>query len=202
VTVRIGIDFDNTLAGYDGVFTRLAEEWGLLTPGHTHSKQQIRALARQKDELLWQRIQGEVYGLRMYQAEQFAGEDRFLSRCAAATDIEIFIVSHKTQFGHFDETFTDLREAARSWMRNQGFFGQYAIAEQNLFFEATQEEKILRIASLECDIFIDDLAEVFEHPSFPENTRKILFSTERNSASSDVTICSDWSEIEVAVFGN
>jgi hypothetical protein len=200
--MRIGIDFDNTLASYDHIFSRLAQEWGLVGSDEIQTKQQVRTLARQRDELLWQRMQGEVYGVSMHQAEQFPGEDGFLRRCAATDGIEIYIVSHKTQFGHFDQTQTDLRLAARAWMRDQGFFDRYAISEQNLYFESTQAEKVLRIASLECDIFIDDLPELFEHPCFPEKTQKILFSTERNSVLNDVTICSDWSKIEVAVFGN
>lgn len=199
--MRIGIDFDNTLASYDGVFSRLAQEWGLSAADQVQTKQQVRELARQKDELLWQKIQGEVYGPRMHQAEPFKGVDSFLMRCAKALDVEVCIVSHKTRFGHFDETNTDLREAARLWMKNQGFFDRYAISEQNLYFESTQAEKVLRISALQCDIFIDDLPELFEHPSFPENTRKILFSTEPNAALTGMTICSDWHQIEEVVFG-
>ncbi len=200
--MRIGIDFDNTLAGYDGVFTRLACEWGLAAPGQRLDKHRVRELARQKDELLWQRMQGEVYGPRMQQAEQFAGVDDFFARCAMDPAIEICIVSHKTQFGHFDATNTDLRSAARLWMKNHGFFDRYRIAEQNLYFESTQTEKVQRIAELRCDIFIDDLPELFEHPRFPEATRKILFSNGVSAASIDLTICSDWHQIEVEVFGN
>lgn len=200
--MRIGIDFDNTLAGYDGVFSKIAQELGLAGSDEALTKQQVRARSRQRDELLWQRIQGEVYGPRMHLAEQFDGVDSFLARCANAADIEICIVSHKTQFGHFDETNTDLRIAARTWMKNHGFFDRYAIPEQNLYFESTQTEKVLRIAALRCDIYIDDLPELFEHPSFPERTRKILFSNGENSASGDVTICASWHQIEVAVFGS
>ena len=200
--MRIGIDFDNTLAGYDRVFSGLAREWGLAGPDQALTKQQVRELARRRDELLWQKIQGQVYGPRMHLAEQFEGVDSFLTRCANAPDIEVYIVSHKTQFGHFDETNTDLREAARAWMKNHGFFDRYAISEQNLYFEATQSEKVMRIAALRCDIYIDDLQELFEHPSFPESTRKILFSQEGNAASGEVTICENWHQIEVAVFGS
>lgn len=200
--MRIGIDFDNTLAGYDGVFTRLACEWGLAAPGQRLDKQRVRELARGQDELLWQRMQGEVYGPRMQQAEQFEGSAAFLARCAMDSAIEVCIVSHKTQFGHFDATHTDLRIAARLWMKNHGFFDRYRIAEQNLYFESTQTDKVLRIGQLRCDIFIDDLPELFEHPRFPEATRKILFSNGVSAASGDLTICSDWHQIEVEVFGN
>lgn len=206
--MRIGIDFDNTLARYDRVFSKLAQEWGLIGPDEEETKQGIRLLARGKEngELLWQRIQGEVYGLRMQQAEQFTGEDQFLHRCATAPDVEIFIVSHKTEFGHFDETHTNLRDAARRWMRSKGFFdpAKYAIPEEHLFFEATQQEKVARIASLQCDVFIDDLAELFSAPSFPRATKKILFSITETCEPIDRVdyVCTCWSEIEAVIFGN
>ncbi|MDP2815186.1 MAG: hypothetical protein Q8O19_00730, partial [Rectinemataceae bacterium] len=150
--MRIGIDFDNTLARYDRVFTSLAQEWGGIGGGGRETKQGIRQRARQKTngELLWQRLQGIVYGLRMPSAEQFRGEDHFLRRCATTPGLQVFIVSHKTEFGHFDETRTNLRDAARQWMRDKGFFDptKYAIPENHLFFEATQEEKVACITSL------------------------------------------------------
>jgi hypothetical protein len=186
----------------------VAREWKLIGVDERKTKQGIRQLARQKEngELLWQRLQGEIYGQRMQEAEQFVGEDQFLRRCAAKPEIEIFIVSHKTVFGHFDETYTNLRDAACLWMRNKGFFDpdKYAIPEKHLFFESTQQEKVARIASLQCDIFIDDLLELFSVPSFPCSTRKILFS---NSEICEPVgrvdhVCACWSEIEAIVFGN
>lgn len=206
--MRIGIDFDNTLARYDRVFTKLAQQWGIIKPDETDSKQGVRQLIRLQDngELLWQRLQGQVYGLRMSEAEQFIGEDQFLRRCAAAPDLQLFIVSHKTEFGHFDETRTNLRDAAYLWMRDQGFFDPmtYAIPEHHLFFESTQQDKVARIASLQCDVFIDDLVELFSSPFFPRNAKKILFSNaESAEAMAQVDyMCASWAEIEATVFGN
>jgi len=206
--MRIGIDFDNTLARYDQAFTKLAQEWGLIGQGEWETKQGIRQLARQKEngELLWQRIQGEVYGPRMQEAGQYMGEDQFLRRCAITPGVQVFIVSHKTELGHFDGTYTNLRDAARQWMRNNGFFelAKYAIPEEHLFFESTQQEKVARIASLQCDIFIDDLVELFSIPSFPCATRKILFSGGElcESIGHVDYVCSSWLEIEAIVFGN
>lgn len=206
--MRIGIDFDNTLARYDPVFTEVAQEWGLIGPDERETKQGIRQLIRQKKngELMWQRLQGEVYGRRMQEADQFMGEDQFLRRCAATPGVQIFIVSHKTEFGHFDEAHTNLRDAARQWMRNKGFFdpAKYAIPEKHLFFESTQQEKVARIASLQCDIFIDDLVELFSAPSFPRTTKKILFSNTGycKFIGQVDCMCACWPEIEAIVFGN
>lgn len=206
--MRIGIDFDNTLARYDRVFTKLAQEWGLIGLDERETKQGIRQRTRQKKngELQWQRLQGAVYGKYMQEAEQFIGEDQFLCRCAATSGVQIFIVSHKTEFGHFDGTHTNLRDAARQWMRDKGFFDpvKYAIPESHLFFEATQREKVARIASLQCDFFIDDLLELFSTPFFPRATNKILFSNAKPcEAIGQVDyICACWSEVETIVFGN
>lgn len=206
--MRIGIDFDNTLASYDKVFTKLAQEYGLIGLDERKTKQDIRQLACQKEngEILWQRLQGEVYGLRMQEAEQFMGEDQFLRRCAATPSVQIFIISHKTEFGHFDRTRTNLRSAACQWMRNKGFFDstKYAIPEKHLFFEATQQEKVARISSLQCDVFIDDLVELFSTSSFPRTTKRILLS---NAKPCELTgqvdyICACWPEVEAIVFGN
>ena len=203
--MRIGIDFDNTLACYDRVFAKLALEMGL---SEQSTKRDVRQLVRQREEgeRLWQCIQGKAYGVHMREAEQFMGEDSFLRRCAALPNVQVFIVSHKTEYGHYDETRTSLREAARQWMRSQGFFDpeKYAIPEERLFFEATRQEKVVRIASLECDVFIDDLAEVFANPLFPQNTRKILFANEASAeAAGHVdSICASWPEIEAVVFGS
>lgn len=204
--MRIGIDFDNTLACYDPVFTKLAQEKGLIGSSERATKQSLRQLIRleKNGELLWQQIQGEVYGLRMQHAEQFIGEDRFLRRCAATPDINLFIVSHKTEFGHFDKNRTSLRDAAYLWMYNQGFFDpmNYAIPQSHLFFESTQQAKLTRIAALHCDIFIDDLIELFSSPSFPQNTKRILFSNTGTpqSLSQVDDVCSSWTEIEAYVF--
>ncbi len=206
--MRIGIDFDNTLACYDPVFTKLAQERGFIGSNERLSKQDLRQLIRLKKngEQLWQQLQGKVYGLHMQGAEQFIGEDQFLRRCAATPDIDLFIVSHKTEFGHFDETRTKLRDAAYRWMCNQGFFDpmRYTIPKSHLFFESTQQEKLARIAELQCDIFIDDLIELFYSPLFPQNTKRILFSNTGNGQSIDQVdaICASWQEIEVCVFGN
>ncbi len=200
--MRIGIDFDNTLARYDQVFTRVAREWGLVLRDELQSKQEIRRLARQQDELLWQRLQGEVYGRRMQEASLFAGAAAFLRRCAATPKVQVFVVSHKTQFGHFDATQTDLRDAARAWMQDQGFFDPegFAISRERVFFEATQDEKVARIASLQCEVFIDDLPELFMRADFPSRTKKLLFTSEGDEMAG--VMCGSWTEIEGIVFGD
>src|SRR5712675_901443 len=119
--MRIGIDFDNTLIDYDGVFVAAARERGLIGPEIIGSKRAVRDAIRllPEGELTWQRLQGYVYGAGIGGAVPFAGAAEFLRRCAEG-DVELFIVSHKTRYGHFDPARIDLRQAARQWLIEQG----------------------------------------------------------------------------------
>ncbi|GAI03754.1 unnamed protein product [marine sediment metagenome] len=36
--------------------------------------------------------------------------------------VAVYIISHKTEYASFDETATNLRVAAETWMRKNGFF--------------------------------------------------------------------------------
>lgn len=44
----------------------------------------------------------------------------------------------------------------------------------------SRSRKIEMIESLNCDVFVDDLPEVFEDQMFPEGTKKILFDPSLN----------------------
>ncbi len=113
--MRIGIDFDNTIAGYDHVFRREAQRLGWLAPAFIGGKRRVRAAL---DGERWMRLQGQVYGRLMPAAELLPGAESFFSRARKAGH-ELFIVSHKTRFGHFDGARVDLRRAALEWMSMQ-----------------------------------------------------------------------------------
>ncbi len=175
--MRIGIDFDNTIICYDRVFTNLAKSLQLVPENYQGTKQELRDKIRhQESDLTWQQMQGKVYGQLINEAELFHGFKDFIAACHVKT-IDLFIVSHKTELGHFDEKRINLREAARQWLDAQGFFkpGIWNIPENHLYFETTQEDKIKRIQSLGCTHFIDDLVEVFDSPLFPKNVKCFLF---------------------------
>jgi hypothetical protein len=179
--VRIGIDFDNTLAGYDAVFLGTARRAGLVHPQFTGGKQAVRDTLRQlpDGELAWQKLQGQVYGAQMPFAVMLDGAGEFLRRCRAAGH-DVYVVSHKSEYGHFDPARINLRQAALKWMAEQGFFREdgFGLAPERIFFEGTRGEKIRRIAALECVYFIDDLEEVLTDPAFPAGVRRILLADE------------------------
>ncbi|CUW37994.1 conserved protein of unknown function [Magnetospirillum sp. XM-1] len=198
----IGIDFDNTLAGYDHVFVAAAGGRGWLPAGFEGGKRAVRDAVRglADGELKWMELQGEVYGPRMPQAELIEGADRFLHRCRAG-GVPVVVVSHKTEFGHFDPTRTRLHDAARAWMTAKGFFEPGGFAVADAFFEPTRAGKIARIKALGCDVFIDDLEEVLLDPGFPSACRRLhLAGAAAGLGHGPFASYPGWAEIHDAVF--
>lgn len=163
----IGIDFDNTLVCYDGLFQRAALDQQLipatLPPNKNAVRDYLRRVGREDD---WTQLQGVVYGPRLKEAAAFPGALAFLQSATKAGH-EAFIVSHKTQFPYRGEPH-DLHLAARSWVAAN-------CPAIPAYFEPTLPGKLARIAELHCDIFIDDLPEVLTHPEFPQTTQPVLF---------------------------
>ena len=200
--MRIGLDFDNTLARYDHVFASEAKEEKLVSNEWQGTKKQLRDTLRSLDggDLMWQKLQGKVYGPMMSQAKLFPGVVQFMIRCKQRGD-DVFIVSHKTEYGHFDPTETPLRQAALEWMTQNGFFKKTkcGLSEEKVFFEATRRKKVGRISSLDLDVFVDDLIEVYEEDEFPD-IEKILFTTDIDNEH-DIVRCNNWSEIANKILG-
>jgi len=198
--MRIGIDFDNTIVTYDGVFLAAARQRGLVDQSFPANKREIRNHIRSlpEGESSWQELQGYVYGSGIAAATMFDGVAGFLQRCRCQ-GVPVSIVSHKTEYGHFDPFRVNLRNAALEWMRVQGFFDDdgYGIGIDDVFFESTRCEKLARIGHLRCTHFIDDLEEVLGDPQFPPGVAGILFS---QSGRGPYAVCSSWSAIENRVF--
>ena len=202
--MRIGIDFDNTIAGFDEVFAEMARTMGLVDARfHGHKRTLRDTIRRLPDgEMRWQRLQGRVYGAGMASARLIDGVDGFLRRCLAAGH-EVFIVSHKTEYGHDDPDRINLRQVALDWMIGRGFFcaDSYGVRPENVFFEPTRAEKLGRIATLQCSWFIDDLEEVLSDPCFPPGVTRILFTPSCNDVSTGAIQCRTWQDITEVVFG-
>ena len=201
ITVRLGIDFDNTLIDYDHVFLAEARARGLVDGAFCGSKRMVRDSIRllPEGELAWQRLQGYVYGMGITDARLFEGAREFLRRCRERC-IPVFIVSHKTRYGNHDANRVDLREAALGWLGGQGFFqpGACLVPVEHIFFADTRAAKVARIAALGCTHYIDDLEEVFAEPDFPVAVKRILFASSE-SPHVDV-ICQRWDQMAAAIF--
>jgi hypothetical protein len=202
-SLRIGIDFDNTIISYDDVFRSAAKQSGLVDSDFSGSKQAVRDAIRllPDGELAWQRLQGQVYGKGIAGAKMVAGVEAFLRRCRDE-GCTVAVVSHKTEYGHFDTDRVNLRNAALDWMAGQGLLnGDRGIARANVYFESTRAEKLNRIAVLSLTHFIDDLPEVLTDPDFPPQAERILLAGQMQSAAAPYVCCSTWCDVERQIFG-
>ena len=201
----VGVDFDNTLVRHDKVLCRLARERGLGVCDAEVPKRELRDAIRglADGEAIWQEIQAEMYGPRMDEAELFPGAAAFIAGCRAK-GVRLFIVSHKTETARKAPRGVNLRHAALAFMRNRGFFGAegLGLTEDMVFFESTRREKLARIASLGCSVFVDDLEETFLEPAFPAGVEKVLFcAAPPGTAGNGIVHFTAWEDIAAYLLG-
>jgi hypothetical protein len=200
---RIGVDFDNTLISYDDVFVSYAAAEGIVIGGAARSKREVRDAIRAlpDGETRWQALQGRVYGKGIVDAVLLDGVSRFIRRCRGA-GCDVVLISHKTEFGHFDPDRVNLRDAAVAWLEDHGLFDERkGLTRDGVYWESTREAKIQRIASTGCGLFIDDLEEVLADATFPPAVERILLSnTEPDGADRPFVTCRSWAEVEKHVF--
>jgi hypothetical protein len=197
--MRIGIDFDNTIACYDGVFHAAALERGLIPADLGRDKNSVRDHLNgsgRKDDFT--ELQGYVYGARMDLVAPYPGFAEFVAAARKAGH-ELFIVSHKTRHPMLGPKH-DMHAAARGFLTVRGLVGDGAsqIDPAQVFFELTKQDKVARAAALLCEVFIDDLPEILAMPGFPDGMRRILFDPEcqfENSSDHASTRSSSWAAI-------
>lgn len=193
--MRLGFDFDNTLISYDQLFRRVALDKGLIPEATPPQKNAVRDHLRQQGiEDEWTRMQGEVYGGRILEAQPYPGMQITL-RALQAKQIPMCIVSHKTRTPYLGEPW-DLHAAARGWLRQQGFFDAQGLGwpEDQVFFELTKEAKVARILALGCTHYVDDLPEILD--MLPDSVEKILFDPGKaHGAASSWKRLSAWGEL-------
>ena len=171
--LRIGLDFDNTIANYDRAFPNVAQILGYQINATNKRDLKAELIAGVEGETAWQKVQGLTYGRYIDQASLYPGVLEFILR-AKARDCEVFIISHKTEIGHFDDMKTSLRDAATAWMVSKKIIGDGSahVKSGHVFYASTRDEKIAKINELNLDVFIDDLAEVLTDSSFPDGTKR------------------------------
>ena len=113
--MRIGVDFDNSIVSYEQVFYEIAQMDNIKINSYTLSgsyKTQVKiALAKKIDgDIEWQQIQWYVYGLGISSAQIMFGFFNFVLNCRL-NNWDVYIVSHKSEYGHFDKSRTQLRHA-------------------------------------------------------------------------------------------
>ena len=200
----VGIDLDNTIAIYDDLLWKVALQKELIKDNVLKNKKQIRDAIRvmPDGEVEWQKLQGLIYGPRMFEAKISPNILGFIETCQTR-GTKVHIVSHKTQFASYDPTETDLRQSAMKWMSAQGFFScrRRSLKEEDVYFVNSRQEKSYCIRDIGCTHFIDDLEEVFDDPSFPSGVTKILFGPEHNITNpTDINCAYTWSEVLDLIF--
>jgi hypothetical protein len=202
--VIIGVDFDNTIVCYDGLFHKLAVEQGLIPPGVPQAKNAVRDYLRQIGrEERWTELQGYVYGPGMSQAQLYPGVLEFFDRCRRE-GVEVFIISHRTRHPFRGEQY-DLHEAARAFLAAHGFDdpARIGLPADHIWFLETKSEKVGRINATGCTHFIDDLPEVLTATELSGHVEKILFDPNAQHAdNAGLRRAASWSEVEEHLFGS
>ncbi len=196
-SMRIGVDFDNTIVCYDRLFYRAAVERSLIPVSLPADKESIRNYLRQQGrEDQWTGLQGLVYGERINEAESFPGVAAFFLECRCR-EIPVFVVSHKTQWPVRGPR-VDLHQAARGWLKSHRFHDdtEIGLAADRVFFAETKQGKLQQIADLRCTHFIDDLPEFLLEQDFPAGVDRILFDPwNRHMDGGPLTRVPDWQTV-------
>ena len=208
----IGIDLDNTIIDYRNAFWVTALKTGILNENNLEAvseggksvpnKNEIKnyLLSCDNGDYQWELLQGQVYGQYIDHAQIFPGAINFLIHCHRRGE-KVYILSHKTEYGHHDKSKTPLRAAALNFLEQNSILqGDFGITSEDIFFFDTCEEKVSKIAELNCSYFIDDLQVVFEEPGFPDNTIKILFDLQSKNLSGNCL--NSWYKINELLFND
>lgn len=197
--MRIGLDFDNTIVTYDRTFHAVAIEQGLVPASTAPTKLAVRTHLRELNrEDDWTLLQGHVYGLRMDEVKAFPGALEFM-QWARASGHELFIISHKTRYPYMGPRH-DLRAPASAWVGSHLNVGESVLPEQCVFFEETKSDKVARIASVGCELFLDDLPEILTASNFPSATRPVLFDpADAHSEETNLKRVGSWSQLRAFV---
>ena len=174
----IGLDFDNTIVRYDNAIKVLSEDIPNLPPDLPRTKLSLRNFLRDENrEDEWTLFQGKLYGPGMRFADPFPQAITSM-KALICLGHELVIVSHRSKRPYAGEPY-DLHFFAQQWitdnLRPQGLFN-LDTDQPNVFFLESKSEKISKITSLNCQVFIDDLPEIFSDLNFPARTKRFLFN--------------------------
>ena len=178
---RIGLDLDNTAIDYTPAYRVIAEKIGL--PEGLFDRESIRPLLRRSgdDDMEWQRFQSLLYTDGLAFAQPAEGLLDFLNMCSTM-NIRVFIVSHKTSQTPMEFGAMDLRAPALEWLLEHGVAPGF-VRDEDVYFCRTRDEKVQTIAAIGCQIFVDDLIEVLDHPDLSADISRFLYSLDASPVS-------------------
>ena len=194
----LGLDFDNTLVRYDRLFHQLALEKGLIEDSVAANKTAIRDYLRhQEQDELFTLLQGEVYGLRILEAEPAAGMLKALGELNQR-GIPMVLVSHKTRNPYKGPAY-DLHQAAWCWLEKHGFFSPDSLgwSRDQVFFEESKQAKVARIEGQGCSHYVDDLPEILE--MLPLSIQAVLYDPNNSYSNQNFLKLTDWRHLNKSI---
>lgn len=197
----LGLDFDNTLVRYDKLFHQLAVEKDLIKESFPADKVAIRDYLRnQGEDEKFTLLQGEVYGLRILEAEPAEGMLEALAELHRR-DISMLLVSHKTHTPYKGPAY-NLHQAAWNWLEKNGFFSSDGLnwSRNQVFFEESKQLKLARIKAQRCTHYVDDLPEILE--MLPSDIMPILYDPTNSHSATNYLHLTNWSLFSESFFSN
>ncbi|MDK1285619.1 HAD family hydrolase [Pseudoalteromonas umbrosa] len=195
----IGVDFDNTIADYTGVFYRVALNLGWIPEHIGSSKEEVKQFFISQDrEAKWTELQGIVYGKQISQAKPYPDSLVRLQQLKNQGH-ELRLVSHKTKYPIIGDK-VNFHKAAKGWLETHGFVNctNAPFDPQHVYFNETKDKKVQIIQSLSCDFFIDDLESILLHEYFPNDCQGILFSPNKTHCASHL-LAQNWTQIPALI---
>lgn len=172
--LKFGFDLDNTLIDYSKAVEKYCSEQNLDIYSNIKLLKDALKSSDCSDNK-WRSAQGWIYSYGLQYAELAKGSVN-LFEFLISKGFTLYIVSHKSLFSFNEEKKFPLREYAMNWIEKSELRRFFCDTDQ-IYFEATLNLKINRIAKLKLNYFVDDLEKVFTHKYFPKDTKQILFST-------------------------
>ena len=192
--MRIGIDFDNTIACYDNSFFQVALKNKWIENNIPKSKNSVKLYMHEKKLFKeFTTLQGLVYGKEILRAKVFSGFKKFIvENCSKH---KFFIISHKTRYPIIGKKI-DLHFAAYDFLNHNKLEYFTKDIENRVYLETEKENKIKRAKILDLDYFIDDLPEILNMKGFLTKTKKVLFDPNKISQYDSMFMnFSSWVEI-------
>lgn len=191
---RLGLDFDNTLVRYDKLFHQLAIEKGLIEKTLPADKTTIRDYLRgQGRDEQFTMLQGEVYGLRILEAEPAEDMLKALGEMHQR-GVSMVLVSHKTRRPYKGPAY-DLHKATWGWLEKHDFFDPDGLgwSREQVFLEESKQAKVARIEALGCTHYVDDLPEILE--MLPSSIQGILYDPLNSQPNNNFLKLNNWANL-------
>ena len=170
----IGIDLDNTIINYENSFYKQAKKYKLINKLKNKSKKSVKNyLIKKKKEKEWTKLQGIVYGKKIFDAKPFPYLKDKIFELINKSDV--YIVSHRTKKPIIGGN-ENLHSFAKLWIKKNNIFRDKNEnwLKKHIFFKSSIKLKVKKIINLNCTYFIDDLPQILD--LLPKKVNKILFN--------------------------